>query len=147
MPLTEIEKAYAAGIIDGEGCVSLSRRKKYLTPTVQVKNTRFDLLQWMKTRWGGSIYINHESRTNRKPCGVWSVAGQKAINVLRDVQLYLIVKAEQAKVVLALPRWYTSERDALGRIKGTLTPERLQENERLVADIRRLNRRGIHAVN
>jgi len=31
MPLTEKEKAYLAGFIDGEGCVSFAKRKIYIT--------------------------------------------------------------------------------------------------------------------
>ena len=143
MPLTEAEKAYAAGIVDGEGCVRLaSRAKKYVTPSVQVSNTRFDLLQWLKERWGGSVYFCKEPRTNRKPHGVWSVCGQKAISFLRDVQPFLLIKNEQAQIILSLPRWYVSERDALGRIKGTLTDERIAENVRLLDEIRILNKRG-----
>lgn len=38
--LSEVEKAYIAGIIDGEGCISIAKRKvKYITPSLQISGT------------------------------------------------------------------------------------------------------------
>jgi len=142
--LSETEAAYLAGIIDGEGCVSVGwRLKKYLTPTLQITNTRLELLEWVKARCGGSIYSPAEKRPNRKPSHLWTTAGQKALNVLREVRPYILLKGEQIDLLLALPRQSTKERDSLGRIKAKMGPEELAQNRELVAKMRELNRRGV----
>lgn len=62
--LSKTERAYLAGILDGEGCLSLGGRlnARYITPTVQVTNTRYELLLWLHSRFGGSIYQTKEQR-------------------------------------------------------------------------------------
>ncbi len=53
-----LNKAYIAGIIDGEGCVSLTGRfdrhgiKKYVTPIIQVANTNFALIELLQKQFG-----------------------------------------------------------------------------------------------
>ncbi len=142
--LTETERAYLAGILDGEGCVSVATRlKKYLTPIVQVTNTRLELLDWLHVRYGGSVLARPDKRQTRKPSYAWVVCGQKALHVLRDARPYLLLKTQQADLVLALPRQSTKQRDALGRIKGCIGPAEIAANVKLIGQIRALNQRGV----
>jgi hypothetical protein len=140
---TEAEKAYLAGILDGEGCVGVAWREgKYLTPTIQVVNTNPILLDWLHDRYGGSVRGRPDVRLNRKPSFCWTVCGQKALTVLRDARPYLLLKTEQADILLAIPRQSTKERDVLGRIKGSFGPADLAANQTVKARITELNRRG-----
>jgi hypothetical protein len=61
---TETELAYLAGIIDGEGCFTLHREKNShrFASQLQIGNTDLRLLEWVKTRFGGSV--NFERRNN-----------------------------------------------------------------------------------
>lgn len=142
---SQVDAAYLAGILDGEGNIRLAGRGrgKYITPCVQVTNTRYELLTWLQDRFGGSIYRNKESRPTRKPYWVWSVAGQKALHVVRVARPYLLLKIEQADILLSLKRYSTSERDSLGRIRSTLTNEARAENQMLFDRITILNKRGV----
>ena len=140
---TEAEKAYLAGILDGEGCVSVAWREgKYLTPTIQVTNTNTILLDWLHDRYGGSVRGRPDARLNRKPSFCWTVCGQKALAVLKDARSYLLLKTEQADILLTLPRQSTKERDSLGRIKGSIGPTEVAANQEVKARITELNRRG-----
>ena len=68
--------AYKAGIIDGEGCIGITRsrikNKKYLLYsfriTVGQKKSQEgkELCQWLKINFGGSIY-------ERKDCYIWLI--------------------------------------------------------------------------
>lgn len=56
--MTEIEKAYIAGIIYGEGSIMLQRfhKNQFPTPYVSVASTTIELLNWLKNTIGkGSI--------------------------------------------------------------------------------------------
>lgn len=152
MPLTEVEKAYLAGIIDGEGCIGIGRRRGatkggskplYITPTLQVKNTRKELLEWLVERYGGGIYESIDKRNDRrKPIWGWVVAGQRALRAIKDARPYLLLKTEQADLLLALKRFSTTKRDRLGRICKAMTPVDFAANENVAARITVLNRRG-----
>ena len=53
----EREKAYLAGLVDGEGSIVIYRDKRYETFGIklEIANTDFELLEWVKTRFGGGI--------------------------------------------------------------------------------------------
>ncbi len=141
--LSETEKAYFAGFIDGEGCVSFAWRKKYITPIIQITNTDYSVLVDFFNVYGGSVRSRNEIRPNRKDCYAWVVCGQKALKVVTDVLPYLRIKKPQAELLLSLKRYSpTAERDKLGRLKGIFTPEIEAENRMLVDEIRKLNKRG-----
>lgn len=55
--MTEIEKAYIAGIIYGEGSIMLQRfhKNQFPTPYVSVASTTIELLNWLKNTIG-NIY-------------------------------------------------------------------------------------------
>lgn len=141
--MTDTEAAYLAGIVDGEGCIGIGRRKKYITVTLQISNTDLALLGWVKDKCGGNIYPVKNSRIdNRKQAYVWSRAGRIARDIIVLIRPYLIVKAAQADIVLGIKRYSPQERDTLGRVKGVMTPADFAENEAIFANVRQLNRRG-----
>lgn len=114
---TELEWSYFAGILDGEGCITLSLRK-YRKPDsishrVLVYNTDSKLLDWIHERFGGSMRIHiREDHNNRD--GVYESYGRKTVYrldwcIVADVEKvlsgtipYLIVKKDAAEMVLGL---------------------------------------------
>lgn len=150
--VNEAERAYLAGILDGEGCVSLYWRRKsarYLTPSVQVLNTRRELIDWLQERWGGSIYQRPNNRPNYKPSWTWTIAGQLALKAIADARPYLVLKGPQADLLLTrLPRAYPAQEREKGRWKknADFGPAELAANLALVNEMRGLNRRGAHAA-
>ena len=107
---TEMEKAYLAGILDGEGYVTITRQKTsgrfYYRANVQVSNTRFALLKWLKDRWGGQIFPDghaYRNRRNNAMCWKWNLECLMAKKALQDALPYLVLKEEQALSVLAFP--------------------------------------------
>lgn len=134
--------AYIAGFIDGEGCISLAKRGKYITPSLQISNTDYDILEWIGGFYGLKVYDKiADRRPTRKPSYRLAVFGDKAIQILKDILPYLRVKKEQAEVVLGLNR-AASQRDSLGRLSRSITPEIAADNHNRLTRIRFLNRRG-----
>lgn len=62
--MREVEKAYLAGIVDGEGTVTLMKHHKNETPTpsVSIANNSLRLLEWIKTKVGGVIVSKRNIR-------------------------------------------------------------------------------------
>lgn len=94
--------AYMAGILDGEGCITILRRKaggarkspSHNAQIVVTSSTR-EMLVWIEARWGGVIHPN-------RAVFAWHLSGQSATDLLLKCMPYLVVKAEQARVVIAL---------------------------------------------
>jgi hypothetical protein len=63
--ISDEEAAYTAGIIDGEGSISLTRNRRYRWPSPQVSVASIDreLLEWLCHLYGGTIV----AKQPRKP--------------------------------------------------------------------------------
>lgn len=94
---------YIAGIIDGEGSIQLkveSRNGVYrLYPTVVVKMTNYKLVKTLHEEFGGS-FSTIKSDGVRKISYVWQLANTTNKLFLEKLLPYLIVKKEQANLVL-----------------------------------------------
>jgi len=102
--------AYTAGIIDGEGCICISRKaenryKKGYSLFLQVTatNTKEWLGQWLKMQFGGFIFAD-TGRGNRQVCWRWCVIGNDAIAFLEKVLPYLQLKKSQAELAIAFQK-------------------------------------------
>jgi len=107
--LTEAEKGYLAGIIDGEGCIMLARRKPkgksdpVYAVYVGIGNTSTKLLEWLNEKLPGRSYVQSvsKSRIGTKPGYSWIISGNRqCIAFLEEIEPYLIIKKEQAKLLI-----------------------------------------------
>jgi len=120
--------AYLAGIIDGEGCISLSKSHKndryYYRLQLTITNTSAELKQWLEDKFGGRIRTSYARSNNRSDILHWTVSGNQCQWLLRQVLPYLIIKKPQAELALMMninpyggtARWnsiYTEEEESL----------------------------------
>ena len=152
MPLTEVEKAYLAGIIDGEGSISLARSHarssaKYVYPLVRIANTDLGLIDWVKSRVPEG-HRGYTSRLHDRCKDVYHVAwaSNEAVTVLKEVLPYLTVKRFRAELVIRL--WEDNQRarkEAGGYLgNGHPIPTWLHERrESAFAELQTLNKRGV----
>ena len=128
---------YLAGIIDfdGEGCLIISRsnRGNYMNyyGRIHVKNTNTNLMDWLVQHFGGNIHTNNPTDKLRHAIAYsWYFSGDAhdKEKLLLAIMPYLIVKKEQAKILLEF-----------FRISGEKNPEK---RENLYQQIHALNRRG-----
>lgn len=61
--MNETEKAYIAGIIDGEGSIMLQRfhAKEYPSPCVSIASTTLELLKWIKKTVGKGVIVSKKN--------------------------------------------------------------------------------------
>lgn len=106
--MSEAELGWAAGILDGEGCIHLyhaTALKKYHTYVLQVSisNTSLVLLH----RFAEIVGEGRVNRLTRQPAKdthrqqwVWMVAARKAETVLTMLLPYLVNKRPEAELAL-----------------------------------------------
>lgn len=103
MNLTETEKAYIAGLFDGEGSIGFyQRRDNIFVPNFRITNSDFRLGKWLHNRFGFGSFKIYE-RANRKTMWEWEIRGRNQIYELcKSLSPYLIVKKDQVDLLLDL---------------------------------------------
>lgn len=102
-----VDYAWAAGIIDGEGCIRLARdhapngRLRH-NLRVDVGSTTPEILTRLKEIFGvGSIHPHTKPRSPRhRPAWLWRVHTAQAEVILRAMLPYLVAKRNQAEAAL-----------------------------------------------
>ncbi len=92
---------WAAGIIDGEGCIHIhktdteKRRSYYLG--VNVATTTQRMVELLKEEWFGSItyYPTGQGGSSKQPSWLWRLTGKAALSFLQDILPYVEVKKDQ----------------------------------------------------
>lgn len=98
-----VELAYAAGFLDGEGCVAITKRKRGKSAIeyalrVTIGNTDYATLEWYAQKFGGRV--GNERAGVNKPLKYWTVSNKQAYEFLKVVFPYLKGKAPQADVAI-----------------------------------------------
>jgi hypothetical protein len=145
--LPETERAYAAGLIDGEGCIRITKRGAgggaslrpgQLTLMVEVTNTDYDMVAWLQDRFGGSVsHYDAKPERNAKEKWHWRVAANKALYCLDAIWPYARTKRHQVKLGRRFQRYVQHP----GRFA---TPKIRRVQERFNQALRILNKRGVN---
>ena len=121
--IVDMKYAYAAGLFDGDGCVSVSGKSLI----VSIGSVDINPLAFIFELFEGNI-TDYQPKGNRQLTHTWTVYGKNAGTFLRSILPYLITKKSQALLGLAL-----------------LTVAFDDESNRtpIINEIHRLNKRGI----
>jgi len=145
----ELEVAWAAGFIDGEGYSSISKNKKpkgLRSPRykicVGVTHTKLEPLYRLQAIFGGSVLPRSSPKRSKKKVYRWLIYSHKCARCLEAILPFLSVKAEQTRLCLQLHRLIQSS-----RMKRRFSPKPLEETEVQAREliyqrIRILNMRG-----
>ena len=102
--LAPTDAAYLAGLIDGEGTITLSRRNrnKYRALVVTVSNTELDILKYAQAITGvGKITNKRIVKPIHTPSFTYQVANRQALDILEQIAEHLRShKAARAHLVL-----------------------------------------------
>ncbi len=100
--------AYAAGLIDGEGSIMISRRETgkypYMAVSVQIEMAAkaAQLLDSMHRAFGGTLGLVNSDSPKRSATLRWTLAGHEAAAALIKMLSYLRLKKRQAEIVIGL---------------------------------------------
>jgi hypothetical protein len=97
----EIEMAYMAGILDGDGSFSVLKGPNSYHPCIQLSNAFKGMSEYLFDKFAGSLRIKKPQQAHYKTLYVWSVRGLgSAKNVLDKVIPFLVLKKERAESML-----------------------------------------------
>jgi hypothetical protein len=145
---SDTDWAYAAGFVDGEGCIAIVRsfmetkaRFQYGVQIV-VANRDRSVLDWMHATWGGWVVAVAPGSRRGQPCWNWRCrTGLNATLFLKGIRSWLRIKGPQCDNALVMIDLLQRGRRTLGR--APLPQEWLEEQEKLYWVQRQLNHRGI----
>lgn len=98
--ISETDKAYAAGIIDGEGslCFDMASGTHVGVPKVYVAMTKREVVYWLKDNFNGYLRLY---KNNYGPTYTWMLSGPGCQPFVEMIKPYLKLKVHQANVMLA----------------------------------------------
>lgn len=100
--LSEVDAAYIAGFVDGEGCISMRRDGgNGISVWLQITNTNSDVLLWIQQTVGFGNLFEQPVTGNRKRTFSLRLGGrEKCAVLLKTILPYLKVKDEQARLAI-----------------------------------------------
>lgn len=146
-PLSVSQKAYIAGYVDGEGCVTLSKKADKemrlgycFRPHLHVANThRRSLLKMQQWTGLGNVHrVREEPQRNRKERWQWQMWSQQARQLLEAILPFLIIKKERARILIDFTKQCRRQPGKKGLSKTELNFQ-IRTNFRL----KQLNRKGL----
>lgn len=154
LSLTEPQKAYLAGFIDGEGYIGLTFQRKKETinnaPTIRyhpfliIANNNISVLSYVRDIIGdGRIYKLKRSVRNQKPGFQYKLTKMNTLEVLLPaIEPYLVVKQQQAKLLVKYLNIRGSKRITTGAgSRGITSFDR--EEQQVHRELLLLNKKGV----
>lgn len=144
MPASSVsptDLAYAAGIIDGEGCIRIIHRKtgkQGWSMNVEVCTTDPRLMMWLKDHFEGAIRRSPRFG-NRKDAYAWKLSIRKAALFLQAIRPFLLIKGEQADLAIAFSRIIQLKQKG---VDYRLSAEKNAERQAIYDRVKVLNFRG-----
>lgn len=137
MNLTETEKAYLAGLFDGEGHIGYYKNTTgygNFNLMVTITNTDHRVMKWLKDKLTIGK-ISPKQKTHNKPAWTWQIRNSHdAFEFLQIILPYLVIKKDQADLLLSL----LDAEQKIPRIRGQkrISDELLTQRFKLAADLK-----------
>ncbi len=136
--------AYLAGIIDGEGSFYIAqdnRHGKSFNSRLYVTNTDKELIDWLYKNFKGLTYsYNSIKNPHWKTRFQWIVQKKDILEMCENIFPYLVVKKEQAKIMIKFRKTFNQWRGRGNPVSELLHRERID----YMLNLRKLNQRCIN---
>jgi len=109
---TDIQLGYIAGLIDGEGTISIyvnrkgKRKKIFLSRGIWIRMTHFETIsvikELLKRNGFNPVYLceRHLNRKHRPTHAIYLYRSNEILSLLKVIELMLITKKEQARLMI-----------------------------------------------
>jgi hypothetical protein len=141
-------RGYVAGIIDGEGTISINRASFPRQPQLSVRytailsvgNTDYKVMELLISLFGGNV-VTRPPTEKHKRFYVWQARGPHARAILEEhIGPYLLLKRAQSDLLIEFVRDFRSFKG--GPRTRRISPEELARREAIWRAIKALNRPG-----
>jgi hypothetical protein len=125
----DVELAYAAGIFDGEGSISLVRHRdnRWPSPQVAVASNDREVLEWLRVLFGGSIVTKQPRLPTHSISYDWRLTDRRALAFLQLIRPYLVIERKIRRIDLLLEDYIVCTPR-----NGRYTPEMSKQKQALV---------------
>jgi hypothetical protein len=108
---TSLDWAYAAGLFDGEGSITLAPNSRSGSPALKVclSVCHKETVLWLQTTFGGLFSESSNGPLATRTIWRWTVNGKAAKPFLVGVLPFLKIKKGEALVVLEFPTDFSKE--------------------------------------
>ena len=148
----KLSRAYLAGLIDGEGSISIYRRNPGIngytsiqpflfTPVFKIGMTgeiAKQIIVSIQEKYGGDFWIR-DYENGYKPCAVLTIKGRKIMLFLKEIYPFLIVKKEQARIIF---EFFSGEMTQKEWKSQEMPKSEYERRKALYEKIRTLNLKG-----
>ena len=134
--LKDTELAYLAGLIDGEGCICISRSSKTLRANVSIFNTSPYLIKWLESKFPDEIAYKKQSQI-MKHKDSYRFSWNRIISIkflLERIYPFLIIKKPHAGVMLDFCNYRLKQFPGISSY--------VDEDFKLYIQMQKLNRKG-----
>jgi hypothetical protein len=138
--MTPLEKAWAAGILEGEGTIRINKARMRNLGHLQVSvvNTDIEIVKFFQDRWPGSLKGLHPLG-NRRAAFLWTVVSRKAESFLIEIEPYVLTNRVKEKIKIGLR--FQSQKNKHG---GIVTDQYREQQWLFFMAMKELNLRGVH---
>jgi hypothetical protein len=141
--INSLDRAYLAGLIDGEGCIFINKRcakkakkvnsaKLVYSSGLAIAMTALPVLQWIKRTTNLGEIRTYKPKKKHKQAYRWTVWSNQASALLKVVSFRLILKRAQAETLIAF-------QDSM---KYRVTKSELNRREKFYQKSKKMNKRG-----
>ena len=101
----KLDKAYIAGFFDGEGSIIIYKRSRSNSYSLNVQVNQLDrgMLEFLQSFYSGKINRGNDKKKKHQ-LWQWRLTAQMALNFLLDIEPFLKLKREQAKLAIKFQR-------------------------------------------
>lgn len=140
VPLMISDLAYAAGIIDGEGCIwaKVAMNKQGISTLLQLQLTMCseNVVAWFAQMFGGVVYVQQPPSAQRRVRFTWQIKGRQVGPVLDALLPYLHEKKQRAILAIELSKLLAQSRVGRGQ---KVSDSEMSRRRELAASIKAFN--------
>ena len=125
--------AYSAGIIDGEGTITIAKTggtqdKPRYALRATVTSTDECLPLFLSLNFGGGVRLIESNSPKHKDCWCWEISSRKAVKFLSAILPYLRIKHPQAELAIS----FQSRKHYYGSNKKTKAERVLDQADKIL---------------
>lgn len=143
IPSDPVDLAYAAGIIDGEGCIYTrvympKQGRDNISTILQLQLTMCSetVVAWFAKMFGGDVFVSQPPSANRRTRFTWQFRGRIVGKVLESLLPYLKEKRQRAILAIELAKLITESNPCKGR---KVPKEQMDRRMEISASIKAFN--------
>lgn len=128
--------AWAAGIIDGEGCIRFYKNGNYFYPRLSVEMTHKPTIVRLHEILGGNVHKVKRNRAGRYERTLWvfEVAASLLGDVVGELYPYIFTKKEQFDLVM---KYYQMKENKTGRYFSKDEVEYIAKMKELCSELKK----------